>query len=81
MRLCVRAASYRWSGLVCQLRSSRGEGTYIRLATWTRERTQSINASPGQLDKVKERYRSLGGELKQLYASPSARTPRRGWLG
>ena len=41
--------------------------TYITLVRYTREGVMNIKDSPARLEKVKELFKSVGGEMKAFY--------------
>lgn len=41
--------------------------TYISLCRYTREGVMNIKDSPARLEKVKELFKSVGGEMKAMY--------------
>jgi len=41
--------------------------TYISLVSFTQKGIEDIKESPGRLDKVKQAFKAMGGELKEFY--------------
>ena len=41
--------------------------TYISLLRYTQQGIQNIKESPARLDKAKQAFRAMGGELKEFY--------------
>ena len=41
--------------------------TYISLLRFTQQGIQNIKESPARLDKAKQAFRAMGGELKEFY--------------
>ena len=42
--------------------------TYISLLRFTQQGVQNIKESPARLDRAKEAFRAMGGELKEFYS-------------
>ena len=41
--------------------------TYITLTRWTQKGLENVKVSPSRLDMVKELYKTMGAELKEMY--------------
>ena len=42
-------------------------GTYVGLGNWTQKGMEQIDKSPERAKHIKERFKELGGQLKEVY--------------